>query len=219
MCYVEGDSLAPCVALPGHGARVASLQGSAAALPALPALPLPLPAGQEFLPSDLSRWGAHKYFLAEVYSGQSAETWAAKVGQLEGLCSHALGRWQDRHPGKLLASDDVTQVVGAAALVFFAGDCSRLELLGKAEALVAAWVQARPGGALARLAAAGRLIVMVLHRAQAPDTFFQRSVASHLQRLQGIPEAVAELAALVKAALTFGTVPFTGPECKSVSLG
>ena len=57
------------------------------------------------------------------------------------------------------------------------------------------------GGALARLAAAGRLIVLVLDRTQAPGTFFQRSVASHLQRLQGIPEAVAELAALVKAAV------------------
>ncbi len=199
MCYVEGDTLAPCVALPGHGARVMVLQGAAAALPALPALPLP--AGQKLSPSDLSHRGPHKYFLAEVYSGQSAESRAAKVEQLEGLCRHVLGRWQDRHPGKLLASDDVTQVVGAAALVFSAGDCSRLELLGKAEALVAARVQARPGGALARLAAAGRLIVLVLDRTQAPGTFFQRSVASQLQRLQGIPKAVAELAALVKAAV------------------
>ena len=155
----------------------------------------------------VTRRGPHKYFLAEVYSGQSTEVWAEKFEQLEGLCRHVLGRWQDRHPGEPLATD-VTQVVGAAALVFSAGDCSRLELLGRAEAQVAASVQARPSGALARLAAAGRLIVLVLDKSQTPATFFQRSVASHLssvssqlQRLQGIPKAVAELAALVKAAV------------------
>ena len=66
---------------------------------------------------------------------------------------------------------------------------------------------------LARLAAAGRLVVIVLDKSQAPITLFQRSVARHLEgipkdldgirlEMSGLTEQVKNLAAAVKDKLT-----------------
>ena len=199
MCYVEGDSLAPCAALAASGACLVVLPGPA--LPALP--PMPLPPGRRFSPTDGSRKGPHKYFLAEVYSGPKAKVWAEKSVQLETLCERLRIRWQDQHAGLegLPPVTDVTQVVGAAALIFSAGDGARLDVLRVAQEWVARSVAARCPN-LARLAAAGRLLLIVLDKAQAPSTFVQRSVSVHLERLQGVPEDLAgvrrEVAALAR---------------------
>jgi len=182
MCYVHGDTLVPCMALAGHGARLAELP-----CPALPALPpMPLPADQRFSPTDAMHTGPHKYFLAEVYSGQTEAKWVEKAQQLDTLCEFLMARWQDRHPG-MPAVTDVTQIVGAAALIFSAGASSRKEVLLRAHELVAAHIAAHCPN-LARLAAAGRLLVMMLDKSQAPITLFQRSVATHLE---SIPEELA----------------------------
>ena len=47
-----------------------------------------------------------------------------------------------------------------------------------------------PDPNLARLAVAGRLLVIMLDKSQAPITLFQRSVASHLE---SIPEDLADV--------------------------
>ena len=195
MCYVLGDTLLPCVALAGHGACLVELPGPD--LPALP--PMPLPAGRRFSPTDATRMGPHKYFLSEVYSGHRTEVQAEKVAQLETLCERLKIRWQDQQAevveGLPLVTD-VTQVVGAAALIFSAGDGLRLEVLKKALARVSRSAAQCPN--LARMAAAGRLLVIVLDKTQAPSTFFQRSVAAHLDRLRNIPEELAGVAAAVE---------------------
>jgi hypothetical protein len=205
MCYVQGDTQLPCVALAGHGACLAEMH-----CPALPALPpMPLPAGRRFSPTDAMRKGPHKYFLAEAYSGHQKEVQKDKVVQLETLCERLMGRWQDQQSGVvgLPPVTDITQVVGAAALIFSAGDGPRLEVLKGAQERVSRCAAQCPN--LARLAAAGRLLVIVLDKAQAPGTFFQRSVGAHLDRLRSIPEelagvvaAVERLAAAVKGKLT-----------------
>ena len=46
------------------------------------------------------------------------------------------------------------------------------------------------GANLARLRAAGRLLVVVLDKTQSPATFFQRAVAAELGRLATIPADV-----------------------------
>jgi hypothetical protein len=153
---------------------------------------MPLPPGRRFSPTDGSRKGPHKYFLAEVYSGPKANVWTEKTVQLETLCQRLRIRWQDQHAGLegLPPVTDVTQVVGAAALIFSAGDGARLDVLRVAQQRVARSV-AEQCPNLARLAAAGRLLLFVLDKAQAPSTFVQRSVRVHLERLRGVPEDLA----------------------------
>jgi hypothetical protein len=183
MCYVQGDTLVPCVAFAGRGVSLAELPSSTI-LPALP--PMPLPAGEPFSPTDATRVGPHKYFLAEVYSGQREEKWTEKAQQLDTLCAFLMSRWQDRHPG-MPAATDVTQIVGAAALIFSAGVSSRKELLRRAQEVVSAHLRVRCPN-LSRLAAAGRLLIIMLDKSQAPITLFQRSVATHLE---SFPEELA----------------------------
>jgi hypothetical protein len=144
--------------------------------------------------------GPHKYFLAEVYSGQRDSARRDKVLQLETLCERLKLRWQDQQADVegLPPVSDVTQVVGAAALIFSAGEeGTRKQALQEAQVLVSRRAASCPN--LARLARAGRLLVLVLDRSQAPNTLFQRLVASHLVRLQRIPEELASLAASVRA--------------------
>lgn len=189
MCYIEGDTLAPCAALATSGACLVELPN-----PEQPALPaMPLPAGRRFSPTDASRKGPHKYFLAEVYSGHKMKVWADKAVQLETLCERLKIRWQDQQSGVvgLPPVTDITQVVGAAALIFSAGDGRRPEVLQRAQERVAHSAAQCPN--LARLAVAGRLLVIVLDKSQAPSTLVQRSLALHLDRLQGIPEDLADV--------------------------
>ncbi len=197
MCYVHSDTLLPCVALPQHGAYLAELP-----CPAMPPLPpMPLPAGQRFSPTDASRMGPHKYFLAEVYSGQQEYKWIEKAQQLDTLCSFFMARWQDRHPG-MPAVTDVTQIVGAAALIFSAGASGRKEVVMRAQEVVTAHIAASCPN-LIRLAAAGRLLVIMLDKMQAPVTLFQRSVAAHLEsipeELAGVRREMGGLTALVES--------------------
>jgi hypothetical protein len=190
MCYTEGDTLQSCVAQPQHGASLARPPSPAA--PALP--PMPLPAGVRFSPTDATRKGPHKYFLAEIYCGQRVRAKKDKLQQLETLCEYIKGRWEDQHEGVggLPRVEDITQVVGAAALVFSAGEERRFAALQQTEDMVARRVVRCPN--LLRLAAAGRLLIIVLDNSQAPNTFFQRAMVAQMGRLQSIPEQVEKLA-------------------------
>ena len=185
MCYVEGDTLGPCVGAPVYGvAVVAPVAGAAPPLPAAA-----LSANARFSPTDATRLGPHKYFLAEAYSGANEETMQAKVAQLESLCTFLRLRWRDQHGGEdgAPAVDDATQLLGAVALVFSAGEVPRRLALDRATSLVARMAATAN---LVRLRAAGRLLVVVLDKTQSPATFFQRAVAANLRRLAAIPEDV-----------------------------
>ena len=189
MCYVEGDALGPCVGAPIYGVAVVAPVADAA-LPPLPAASLPV--GVRFSPTDATRLGPHKYFIAEVYSGANEETMQEKVVQLETLCAFLRSRWMDLHGGEggdggAPAVDDATQLLGAVALVFSSGEAPRRLVLDRALHLVA---RKAVGANLARLRAAGRLLVVVLDKTQSPATFFQRAVAANLGRLAAILEDV-----------------------------
>jgi hypothetical protein len=113
-----------------------------------------------------------------------------KVAQLESTVAHLRTRWADQHPGSGGIVSDITQVVGAAALLFSAGDTPRRMALDAADALVTRTLRTFPN--LGRLASAGRLFVMMLESSQCPNTCFQRAVATDLKRLDrldSIPEA------------------------------
>jgi hypothetical protein len=189
MCYVEGDTLGPCASAPAYGVAVVAPVASAA--PPLPAAALR--ADARFSPTDATRLGPHKYFLAEAYSGANEETRQDKVEQLETLCAFLRLRWMDQHGGEggggggAPAVDDATQLLGAVALVFSAGEMPRRLALDRATSLVA---RTAVGVNLVRLRAAGRLLVLVLDKTQSPATFFQRAVAANLGRLAAIPEDV-----------------------------
>ena len=186
LCCVEGDTLTPCLAQPGEGAGIVELPAPAVYAPALP--PLPLPAEEKNSPSDATRKGPHKYFVAEAYSGQSEAKMDEKVVQLETLIEYLKRRWEDRHESVegLPRVTDITQIVGAAALVFYSSEAARARQLQRAEELVARRAAQLPN--LRRLATAGRLVVIVLEMGQAPNTHFQRAMALQSLRLQGIPE-------------------------------
>ncbi len=192
MCLVEGDTLAPCAALPVEGARVVELRApEARPLPAMP-----LPAEREFSPpDDATRTGPHKYFIAVAYSGQREDEWGARAQQLEAQIEFARRRWEDWHEGVegLPRVTDVTQIVGAAALIFLSGKSSRQQQLQRAEELVARAEAHLPH--LRRLAAAGRLVVIVLERSQTPNTYFQRAMAAQSEGLSGQIAALTGLVA------------------------
>ena len=138
----------------------------------------------------------------------------AKVAQLETLVGYMLQRWAAQHESAP-AAHDVTQLVGAAALVFSAGDEPRLTALSSATALVEGALATAAGGGggaggagggggfenLRRLAAAGRLLVVVLDKRQSPFTHFQRAVAQQLGALDlslaRVPELIDERLARV----------------------
>jgi hypothetical protein len=133
LCYVEGDTLAPCVSLPVHGVRLVRVPDGVS-VPPLSAVELP--STVRFSPTDATRCGPHKYFLGEAYSGQNPATMEAKVAQLESTVAHLRTRWEDQHPGSGGHVSDITQVVGAVALLFSAGDTPRRMALDAADALV-----------------------------------------------------------------------------------
>ena len=188
ICYTKGDSLAPCIGSPINGIAVLNL----------PVVQAPLPAAELapevcFSPTDSTRLGPHKYFIAEAYSGANSREKVAKVLQLETLLDFLRARWVDQHEG-VAPVEDVTALVGAAAFVFSACDAPRREALRDDTALVQRSVAERCP-LLQRLASAGRLLVITLDKTQAPTTFFQRAVASDLRRLASIPEGLEEMRA------------------------
>ena len=198
LCHASEGTLLPCISLPEHGLRVVEL-GDGVAEPPREALPTPAALG--FAPADGACSGPHKYVLGEAYSGATPERMEDKVAQLDALVGFAVRRWNDRHPDYPV--EDVTQLVGAGALLFCAGSQVRKQALNSATALVARLVGGAEGGAgcpnLRRLARAGRLVVMVLEKAQCPLTMGQRAVAEQLQGLVSIPEEMQAVEGMVAA--------------------
>ena len=106
------------------------------------------------------------------------------MGQLETLCEYIKGRWEDQHTSvkDLPHVKDITQIVGTAALIFTAGEeGGRANMLKRVGELVAHKVEQCSN--LKRLSAAGRLLIIVLDKSQAPSTYFQRTIAAHYERL------------------------------------
>ena len=117
----------------------------------------------------------------------------SKVAQLESLCGFLRQRWDGQHPER--PATDVTEIVGAVALVFSAGDRSRLSVLNE----VADRVSRKAVGAnLQRLIAARRLFVAVLEKGQSPNTYFQRAVAAQIKSASDQIAAVKGDVAAVK---------------------
>ena len=187
MCYIEGDSLGPCTPAPVHGVVVAGFPADAQEAVPLPAVSLP--ATTRFSPTDATRCGPHKYFLAEVYSGANEARLGDKVQQLETLCDFLKNRWVDQHAGTDTVAD-ITALVGAAALVYSAGDAPRRAVLGSVQNIVE---RVARGPNLLRLLRARRLLVVVLDKKQSPVSYFQRSMASDMGRLSTVPEEVEAL--------------------------
>jgi len=181
LCCTDADSLQPSLSIAVHGVRVIDL-GDGVVKP--PCEALVIPAGLGFSPADRERTGPHKYILGEAYCGAQGSKMEAKVRQLDTLASYMLRRWNDRSPEN--SAQDVTQLVGAGVLVFFAGTQPRRQVLDSAAALVARVVAGAGCPSLRRLAHAGRLVVMVLEQAQSPMTTSQRAVAQQLDRLAAL---------------------------------
>ena len=194
MCYLEGDSLGPCASVPADGVSVI---GSQTDVYTAPLGAIGLLATDIFSPTDPSRRGPHKYFIGEAYSGADSGTKGNKVRQLETLCEFLRRRWAEQHGGAAVA--DLTQVVGAAALIFSAGDSSRRAELNASADLVA---QTATGPCLRRLIAARRLFVVVLEKAQSPSTFFQRAVARQLSATNANVAALTSDMTAVKSDMT-----------------
>jgi hypothetical protein len=198
LCYASEDTLLPCTSLPEHGLRVVVLSDGVAEPPREA---LPIPAALGFSPADRARSGPHKYVLGEAYSGAKLGRMEEKVAQLDALVGFTMRRWNDRHPG--YPAEDVTQLVGAGALLFCAGAQVRKQALNSATALVARLVEGAEGGAgfpnLRRLARARRLVVMVLEKAQCPLAMGQRAVAEQLQGLVSFPGDVQAVEGMVAA--------------------
>lgn len=201
MCYVSGDTSTPCVNLAHHGVYVLEpvQESGAQADPEQSAKPAPhVDKKQRFSPTDASRLGPHKYFVAEVYGGVRMKSVEGKVEQLETLCDFVRRRWVDRQAGGALAAADldISRFVGAAALVF------RAELAGSrrsdAVQTLARKVDrfaTKPN--LRRLRQAGRVFLLVLDKSQCPLTTSQSAVAktlgSHSAHLQKLEAAVQQL--------------------------
>ena len=199
-CYCTGDTLAPCDELPEAGARLV-LDGAALVPPLAAAA---VGAGTGFSPFDKSRTGPHKYFVGEVYSGHDAARREGKVRQLETELEFLCGRFSDRTG---IPITDVTQLIGAAALVFpadhVAGSLPRREQFPAALESV----RAAAGPLLQRLSRAGRLLLVLLTPQQAPASFVARETAIELQKLrEGQRELLLHVRALRGAALP-GHVP------------
>lgn len=190
-CYLAGDSHSPCESLPELGVHVVWPDAARAEVTAPALAALALDAGAVFSPADPERVGPHKYFVGEAYSGVAGR--ADKVRQLETEVDILCRRLADRTG---LDVTDATQVVGAAALVFSAAGLPgattpRAAQLPVALALVRAKLAACPH--LARLAAAGRLLLVLLAKGQAPQTYHARDTSAALRALRNEQRSLVAL--------------------------
>lgn len=190
-CYLAGDTRAPCASVPEAGVHVVWLDAARAevTVPALAALTLD--AGATFSPADPQRVGPQKYFVGEAYSGVARR--ADKVRQLETEVDFLCRRLVDRTG---IVITDVTQVVGAAALVFSAAGPRgaappRAAQVSAALALVRTELATSPH--LLRLAAAGRLLLVLLAKDQAPQTYHARDTSAALRALRDEQRSLAAL--------------------------
>lgn len=180
-CYVQGDALGQCINDAELGIRVLSFSNP---LPPLQAVQIE--GTRPFSPADSFRKGPHKYFLAEAYSGANESKIKDKVVQLETLIDFTKKRWEDRgYP----AVEDITQIIGAAALIFSCGSEPRKVFLEN----VLNIIRINAGPKIQRLAQAGRMLVVVLDKGHSPLTYNQRAVANHLTTLQEVQEEMHQM--------------------------
>jgi hypothetical protein len=196
-CYVvEDGSHSACVNAPEAGVFVVWPDATRPEVtePALDALAIP--SDLRFSPGDATRMGPQKYLLGEAYSGISDR--ASKVRQLDREVDFMRRRAADRLG---VDAPDVTQVVSVAALVFSAaggGNPSRAftprrEQVADALTLVRACLSGEGScPSLRRLAAAGRLLLVLLSKEQAPQTYHARDVSAALVRIEARLASIEE---------------------------
>ena len=195
-CYVsesERDCAGACVRRPTDGVHIVwpdaeRAEVTEAALPALA-----LREGERFSPADARAVGPQKYFIGEAYSGVVLRV--EKVRQLETIVDFVRRRLADRTGVDV---PDATRVIGAAALVFSAaGDARpRVEQVSAALNLV----RAHAGPNLLRLAAAGRLLLVLLSNDQAPQSLVARETTTAIKSVRDMVQATrVETAAALDA--------------------
>ena len=163
-CFVQ-DSGGPCIPQLLSGVAVVRPPGFAGMwAPVASAPPTLSPLRGPSAPS--------KHIIGEAYSGRKESMRVGKVAQLDALLRHMLQRFEETCGQREV---DVTAIIGAAVLVFNGAFGSRRDELERHVALVEQRLPQHP--LLARLAACGRLVVMALEQAQAPNSFFQRTMA------------------------------------------
>jgi len=170
-CYVAGDTLGECEDERESGAVVLRQEGRAFS-PALCAAAIA--EGAPFSPADRSVVGPHKNIIGEAYSGKNPRTIADKIRQLDTAVDFIVRRFEDRSG---IPVTDTTEVVGAAMLLFSSTKARRDTL---ADIVELAQQSLGSHLRLQRLAQAGRLLLVVLDRSQAPQTFAQRCMATAL---------------------------------------
>ena len=183
--YSDGDDARPCVDDAGNGVRVVWPSGRFDHSPALakPDMLLQTTASPTASPPASSTSSSRdetspvddnpgrKYVVGEVYSGWSADAEREKCNQLEGELAVLSKRFCDRTSSKPV---DITQLVGAALLVFAMDACSAQKRPAQLSSVVKR-VQTHAGPLMRRLMHAGRLVVMLMCPDEAPVSAAERS--------------------------------------------
>jgi hypothetical protein len=204
--YSDGDSAGPCVGDPGRGVAVVLPTGQVARVPAQAKSPPPetesaaaasaapsSASSEETSPMDESP--DRKCVVGEVYGGWRKDSEEAKCHQLESELVVLLKRFRDRNQSA--GENDITQIVGAAVLVFAAevsGSAKRRRSSQLASAV--ALVRACAGPFMQRLMQAGRLVVVVLSPQQVPQSAAERDSFSILRE---VVKSVARIEARLDA--------------------
>lgn len=132
-----------------------------------------------------------KCLIGLAYSGSDVATMEAKAHQLDTLLRLAVQRFQDKHPDATAGkATDVTEVIGAAVLVFCAAGVGsdsdserrsrRAVALATAEDTLRRCIDTGSCATLRRLSQAGRLAVMVLGGSDAPLALTYRGLCDLL---------------------------------------
>lgn len=219
--YSDGDSALPCLDDPGNGVAVLGpAPGLSDSLPArekrrpLPATSAALLSGspasasassEETSPMDILP--DRKYVVGEAYCGWRSDSEENKCHQLETELEVLSKRFCERTQQSEVV--DITQLVGAAVLVFAAASRGSAKPKRRSAQLksAAALVRKHAGPRMQRLMQAGRLVVVVLSPQQAPQSAAERESFSMLKllakshaRLEALMEAVLSVAALAPSA-------------------
>lgn len=237
LAYSDGDTSLPCLDDPGNG--VAVLEPLAARglsesdslhVPArAKCLPLPSTSSaplsgslvcvsasvspEETSPMD--KLSDRKYVVGEAYCGWRSDSEENKCHQLETELELLSKRFCERSLQPEVA--DITQIVGAAVLVFAAASRGSAKPNRRSAQLksATALVKRHAGPRMQRLMQAGRLVLVVLSPQQAPQSAAEREGFSMLKSLA---KSQARLEALMEAVLSVAALPLSASAAVSSAL-
>lgn len=162
LAYLSGADAAgqPCQSIVVDGVTTVYPHGVDGVVePARPALAW-LEGERRFSDAEASGDMPQKYFIAEAYSGQSQRKRMEKFELLDTLLEHLFRRWQELHPTH--APADITEIVGAAALVFGAPAGKRTAVMRTVLSSLRDSLGSGRRPSVLRLARAGRLLLVIL---------------------------------------------------------